>query len=823
MGGRNFSILAASVILFTSHAALAATVTIDVSTEHQTVLGWGASSWCAPHATQALRDEIVREAVNDLGLTRLRLELPSGNRSNSRRWEWRNDDGDPHHIDWADFNTADLDGILPKIVLPFKQEVETRGDPFQVYVSPSFFNGGSTGEVPAWLLRSPGEYSEFATSVLLHLKSNHSIDADYYCVCNEAGNNNYFSAQVVGKMIRTLGPWFANSGLSTEIQFPECVSANASWNYIQTLVGDTLVWPHVGMVSYHLYGTNDPYRSYIRDFAISIGLPTAQTEFMNLTMDHLYDDMILGGVSVWEVYGQGQWIRPNYDETSFTRSAQYWNFRQVMHYVRPGDVRLEASSDDPAVRPLAFSRAGETTVVLLNNTPPHQARAVVLVGLSRGKYGVCQSVNSAAYRELGPVTIYSTDSLVTNMPANSVMTVYPLERSNQPPTLTDWHAAPSYLTLPASTLSLSASATDPELDSLAYSWSVKSQPGGASVVLGSPDSSGTSATGMDVGGTYVFTVSVSDGARISERDVTVNVHAANQPPGVDDVHNRIPVMVTLPVDSTLLRSWAWDLEGDPLTHLWSVLSQPLGASVSLSSPNSASCTATAMSVPGDYVFEYSASDPTHTVSETLVVPVYPSNTAPTIDSAGASPDTLVLPGDSTLLWAATSDAEGDTITHWWEVKSAPPGSGPSFDWQGHAVTAVRGLTVPGRYTFTVTVVDMTLYSTRDVWVDVLVGVVESGKRRGIKGFGLWQTSFNPSGSPTLSLSLPDRSYAALSVYDARGRLVRRLVDREMEAGVHTIFWNGADDRGVRLPNGVYFCRLVVPESSPVTRTIVLLK
>jgi hypothetical protein len=823
MGRRNFCVLAASIFALASQTVLAATVAVDISTEHQTILGWGAASWCAPYSTQALRDEIVKEAVNDMGLTRLRLELPSGNRSDSRRWEWLNDDGDPHHIDWGDFNTADLDSILPEIVLPFKREVEANGDPSRIYVSPSFFNGGSSGEVPVWLLRSPGEYSEFAISVLLHLKNNYGIDADYYCICNEAGNNNYFSAQIVGKIIKTLGPWLANNGLSSEIEFPECVSANASWNYIQALVSDTLVWPHIGMVSYHLYGTNDPYRAYIRDFAISMGLPTAQTEFMNLTIDYLYDDMILGGVSVWEVYGQGQWIGPNYDETSFTRSAQYWDFRQVMHYVRPGDVRVEASSDDPAVRPLAFSRAGKTILVLLNNTPPHQPRTLSVVGLSRGRYGICQSVSSAAYSELGPVTVYSTDSLVINMPSNSVITIYPLERTNQPPTLTDWRATPSYLTLPASAVLLSARATDPELDSLAYLWSVKSQPGGASVALGSPDSASTSATGMAVMGKYVFTVSVSDGALVSLRDVTVNVHATNQPPGVDDVHNRIPVMVTLPVDSTLLRSWAWDLEGDPLTHLWTVLSQPPGASVSLSTPNSASCTATAMSVPGDYVFEYSASDPTHTVRDTLVVPVYPLNTAPTTDSAGANPDSLVLPGDSTLLWAATSDADGDTITHWWEVKSSPPGAAPSFDWQGHATTMVRGLTVPGRYTFTITVIDMTLYSTRDVSVDVLVGVAEGEERRAGASYGLSQASQNPSGSAALDFSLPCRSTATVSVYDAGGRLVRRLFDGETGAGVHALLWDGTNGGGEAQPSGVYFLRLVVPRRSPVTRMIVLLK
>lgn len=804
--------------------AATADVTVVPSVQYQTILGWGASSWCPPHATQMLRDRLVREAVDDLGLTRLRLELPSGNRSNTRAWEWLNDDGDPHNTNWAGFNTGDLDSILPKIVFPFKQRVESNGDPFQVYVSPSFFNSGSTGQVPAWLLYSPGEYAEFATAMLLELANAHGVVADYYCILNEAGNNNPFSAQIVGSMIHTLGPWLDGLGLATEIQFPECVNANTSWNYIQSLQSDTLIWPHIGLLTYHLYGTNDPYRSYIRDFGLSVGLPTGQTEFMNLNMDHMYDDLTLGGVSIWEVYGQGQWIRPNYDETSFTRSARYWDFRQVMHYVRPGDVRIEAVSSDPSLRPLAFSRFPNTTLVLLNCTPPQQPCTVYVSGLTRGRYGVCQSVASGVYQEMGPRTIGSTEVLTVNVPANTITTIYPLPRLNQPPVLTDWRASPSYLIQPASSTLLSSSFTDPELDSVSCLWSVKSQPGGASVILVTPGSSSTSATGLTAEGEYIFTITVDDGSSVSARDVVLNVHATNQPPGADDVHNRIPVMVTLPVDTTLLRAWAWDLEGDPLTYLWSVISQPGGASVVLSNANSTSCTATSMSIAGDYVFEFSASDQTHTVSETLTVPVYPLNAAPVIDSAGANPDSLVLPGDSTLLWGATRDPDGDTITHWWSVKTAPPGACPIFDMQGHAQTRVWNLIVPGSYTFTLTVIDMTKHTTRDVTLAVFVGVEETGKDRLPNRFALSQGKPNPFGSATtIYYTLAEDCRVDISIHDVRGRVVRRVVRGEKAAGSYTVRWDGSDGNHTGLPNGVYFIVLKTNKTKEQTRKVVLLR
>ena len=71
------------------------------------------------------------------------------------------------------------------------------------------------------------------------------------------------------------------------------------------------------------------------------------------------------------------------DNASFSRGPQYWQYRQVMHYVRPGAVRTEAVSDAPAVRALAFVHKGRTTVVLINNTPPRKPRSGATIAHNR--------------------------------------------------------------------------------------------------------------------------------------------------------------------------------------------------------------------------------------------------------------------------------------------------------------------------------------------------------------------------------------------------------------------------------------------------------
>jgi flagellar hook assembly protein FlgD len=62
----------------------------------------------------------------------------------------------------------------------------------------------------------------------------------------------------------------------------------------------------------------------------------------------------------------------------------------------------------------------------------------------------------------------------------------------------------------------------------------------------------------------------------------------------------------------------------------------------------------------------------------------------------------------------------------------------------------------------------------------------------------------------------------LAVYNLAGRLVRSLVDEEIEGGWQEILWDGRDDSGARIASGVYFCRLE-SRGSIASRKLVVLK
>jgi hypothetical protein len=97
-----------------------------------------------------------------------------------------------------------------------------------------------------------------------------------------------------------------------------------------------------------------------------------------------------------------------------------------------------------------------------------------------------------------------------------------------------------------------------------------------------------------------------------------------------------------------------------------------------------------------------------------------------------------------------------------------------------------------------------------------VDVTESGARRTlfetdavaipVVPLTLYQNAPNPfNPTTTLRYYLPAACAVTLSIYDASGRLVATLVDRErQEAGQHAGIWSGNDSRGMAMPSGVYF-------------------
>ena len=81
--------------------------------------------------------------------------------------------------------------------------------------------------------------------------------------------------------------------------------------------------------------------------------------------------------------------------------------------------------------------------------------------------------------------------------------------------------------------------------------------------------------------------------------------------------------------------------------------------------------------------------------------------------------------------------------------------------------------------------------------------------------------FNPS--TTINLTVAERGFATLEIYDLTGRVVRTLISSEMAAGDHSVKWDGRDERGFSVGSGVYFYRLRLGSNLEGSRKMILMR
>ncbi len=81
--------------------------------------------------------------------------------------------------------------------------------------------------------------------------------------------------------------------------------------------------------------------------------------------------------------------------------------------------------------------------------------------------------------------------------------------------------------------------------------------------------------------------------------------------------------------------------------------------------------------------------------------------------------------------------------------------------------------------------------------------------------------FNPSTTIAWEVTRPGR--VTVRVFDARGRLVRRLLDEDSPAVSGTVVWDGRDDGGRRLASGTYLVQVKDSAGTAATGRIALVK
>jgi hypothetical protein len=127
------------------------------------------------------------------------------------------------------------------------------------------------------------------------------------------------------------------------------------------------------------------------------------------------------------------------------------------------------------------------------------------------------------------------------------------------------------------------------------------------------------------------------------------------------------------------------------------------------------------------------------------------------------------------------------------------------------------LTIPGLQHYTITALDLASADGERVEVN----------RKSVAqlptNYRLEQNYPNPFNPTTrIDFSLPQAGNVTLTIYDALGRTVKQLASGILEAGQHTVVWNGSNAQGQMVSSGVYFYRLETAVGS-YSRKMMLLK
>ena len=254
------------------------------------------------------------------------------------------------------------------------------------------------------------------------------------------------------------------------------------------------------------------------------------------------------------------------------------------------------------------------------------------------------------------------------------------------------------------TATLDASASsDVEGDPLTYNWTLLSQPAGSSAALSDPHAINPTFI-ADRPGSYAVLLDVSDGISLSLGD-TVTITTLNSPP----VANAGPDQaVLLGATATLDAGASTDVDGDPLSFRWALLSKPAASLAALSEPSALNPTFT-VDIPGTYVAQLIVNDgAVDSAPDTVTVST--RNSPPVAD---AGPDQSVFVGDLVTLDAgASTDPDGDPLGYAWSLTAVPPGSAAALS-DPSALNPTFTVDLPGGYVAQLLVNDGTADSAPD--------------------------------------------------------------------------------------------------------------
>lgn len=406
-----------------------ATVTVDTTTRFQTMEGWEATAQTGhlEPGGAGWQSSLMDQAVNDLGLNRIRLEIKSGlEGSATYNYAPINDNADPNVANLAAFNFTTLDNKIDAIVNPMRARLAARGE--ALYVNLNYVSFANS--TPNFHATNAAEYAELMLVTFQHIQSRYGWVPDAIEVILEPDNGTSWTGTMIGNAIVATGARLAAAGFHPDFIGPSTMSMAQAVPFVNQMVAVPGVLNYLSTISYHRYaGVSDANLVAIKAKAAQYNLRTAMLEHIGSGVEDLYKDLTLANVSSWQQYtmafptaddGAQYYLISGGQPVIASRTKQ---LRQYFRYVRAGAQRVAATSQSSGVRPVAFTNPGGGMAVVLH---VDAVGSYTVAGMRPGTYGV-ELTNWAGTRSTLPNVTATGGTAVTVAPSQTgVLTLYRL-------------------------------------------------------------------------------------------------------------------------------------------------------------------------------------------------------------------------------------------------------------------------------------------------------------------------------------------------------------------------------------------------------------
>ena len=448
-----FSAMPASRWAGRSPGSAAAAITLNPAVTFQTMTGWQVA-WDAGEIDEpnhrvnpqwaSIQPKLIDAAVNDLGLTCILMAIWSGTEGrtdafkdwldgkittqqrNALRYSVVNDNNDPNVLRPEGFHWTRTDLMNRLVAAPFRAAVIASGQKPCVTLSYVDFEASDFKHSSR-----AAEYGEFLVAAFNHFRDAYGYVPDNVDVIVEPDNTTWWTGRAIGAAIVAAKTRLAAAGYHPAFIAPSSTSLANVPPTFDAMIAVPGVAGALTDIGYHLYdGGTDENRARVASRAAKYGLRTSMTEMIGAGHLMLNRDLTIGNVSSWKQNTlAGPLPTPDDGAKHFLiepdhnirLSNQTRFLRQYFRYIRPGAVRVSASSAEPALGPVAFVHPDGRTVVVVNSSSP---QSMTIAPLPAGTYGVRFTTETQTDVDAGDQTIGAGGAVTASIPGAGVITIF---------------------------------------------------------------------------------------------------------------------------------------------------------------------------------------------------------------------------------------------------------------------------------------------------------------------------------------------------------------------------------------------------------------